>query len=121
MIQSGTKIYITDNTGIKIGKMIGKLGQNKRTATIGDVITFSVRQSLPGSNYKKGDIVKGVLVRTKYPIKNFDNSYLKFDDNSVVVVDDKRNPVGTRIIGPIAYKIKQKKFHKIISLAPELV
>ena len=122
MIQMGTILDIADNTGAKKAGCIGVLGRaGKRTAIIGDIITCSIKESIPEAQIKKGEVVKAVVVRTAFPIKRKDGSYLKFNSNAVVIIDPDGNPRGTRIFGPIARELRDKKFMKIISLAPEVV
>ncbi|MDR1401369.1 MAG: 50S ribosomal protein L14 [Puniceicoccales bacterium] len=121
MLQQESILEVADNTGAKLVKMIRRLGQNKRTAAVGDVIVCSVQSSLPESPIKKGTVVLAVMVRTAYPIRREDGSYLRFDSNACVIVDDKKNPRGTRIFGSVARELRQKNFMKIISLAPEVI
>ncbi|MDR1413923.1 MAG: 50S ribosomal protein L14 [Puniceicoccales bacterium] len=121
MLQQESILEVADNTGAKLVKMIRRLGQNKRTAGVGDIIICSVQSSLPDSPIKKGSVVSAVMVRTNYPIRREDGSYLRFDDNACVIIDDKKNPRGTRIFGPVARELRQKNFMKIISLAPEVI
>lgn len=122
MLQKESILEIADNTGAKKALMIGKLGDRKRTASIGDIIVVSIQESSPTSNIKKGEVVKAVIVRTKYPIKRADGSYIRFDKNSCVIIDpETKNPKGSRIFGPVARELRQKKFIKIISLASEVL
>jgi large subunit ribosomal protein L14 len=121
MLQQESILDVADNVGPKQVKMIRRLGQNKRTATVGDIIVCSVQSSIPESSVKKGAVVSAVVVRTKYPIRREDGSYLRFDSNACVLIDDKKNPRGTRIFGPVARELRQKNFMKIISLAPEVL
>ncbi|MDR2779067.1 MAG: 50S ribosomal protein L14 [Puniceicoccales bacterium] len=121
MLQQESILEVADNVGAKQVKMIRRLGQNKRTATIGDIIICSVQSSIPESTIKKGAVVSAVIVRTKYPIRRDDGSYLRFDSNACVIIDDKKNPKGTRIFGPVARELRQKNFAKIISLALEVI
>lgn len=121
MLQQESILDVADNTGAKKVKMIRRLGQVKRTAGIGDIIVCSVRESIPEASAKKGTVVRAVIVRTKYAIRRSDGSYLRFDSNACVIIDDKRNPKGTRIFGPVARELRAKKFSKIISLAPEVL
>ena len=101
--------------------MITVLGQRKTIAHVGDIVTAAVKEALPGGNVKKGDVVKAVIVRTAAPIRREDGSYLKFDSNAAVIIDDQKNPKGTRIFGPVARELREKDFMKIISLAPEVL
>ena len=122
MIIMRTILDVADNTGAKKASMIGVIGRSgKRTATIGDIITCNIKESVPDAAVKKGEVVKGVIVRTASPIRRPDGSYLKFDRNAVVIIDDQRNPKGTRIFGPVARELREKKFLKIVSLAPEVI
>ncbi|WP_213318752.1 50S ribosomal protein L14 [Chlamydiifrater volucris] len=122
MIQQETQLKVADNTGakrVKCFKVLG--GSKKRYATVGDVIVCSVRDTEPDSSVKKGDVVKAVIVRTRCDISRKDGSKLRFDSNSCVIIDDKGNPKGTRIFGPVAREIRDKGFIKISSLAPEVI
>jgi large subunit ribosomal protein L14 len=121
VLQQESILDVADNVGAKRVKMIRRLGQNKRTASVGDVIVCSVQSSIPESPVKKGSVVSAVIVRTKYPIRREDGSYLRFDSNACVLIDDKKNPRGTRIFGPVARELRQKNFMKIVSLAPEVI
>ena len=127
MIQQETVLEVADNSGAKKLLCIKVLGgSRKRYASVGDVIVASVREALHGASVKKKDVVKAVIVRTKYAIRRRDGSYLRFDNNSAVIIDDAGNPKGTRIFGPIARELREKSvgdrnFMKIISLSPEVV
>jgi len=121
MLQMLSKLEVADNTGAKLVKMIRKLGQNTRVAGVGDIIVCAVKDSTPESAVKKGTVVKGVIVRTKTPIRRSDGSYLRFDSNAIVLLDANGNPRGTRIFGPVARELRGKNFMKIISLAPEVL
>lgn len=121
MLQQESILQVADNTGAKQVKMIRRLGQIKKTAIIGDIIVCSVRKSTPDAEIKKGSVVRAVIVRSKYPVRRSDGSYLRFDSNACVIIDDKKNPKGTRIFGPVARELKQKNFMKILSLAPEVI
>jgi len=121
MVQLQSRLSVADNTGAKQAMMIRRLGQNKDTASVGDIIVVSIKDSTPDASIKKGTVQKAVLVRTKAPIRRADGSYLRFDTNAVVIIDDKNNPRGTRIFGPVARELRAKKFMKIISLAPEVL
>jgi large subunit ribosomal protein L14 len=101
--------------------VITVLGQRKSIARVGDIVTAAVNEALPGGNVKKGDVVKAVIVRTAAKIRRPDGSYLKFDSNAAVIIDDQKNPKGTRIFGPVARELRDKNFNKIISLAPEVL
>ncbi len=121
MIQMETKLTVADNTGARSAKMIGVIGKRTRTAHIGDVITAHVRDSIPTASVKKGSVVQAVIVRTAAPIRRPDGSVLRFDNNACVLIDKDGNPRGTRIFGPVARELREKKFMKIISLAPEVL
>ncbi|HDY67746.1 hypothetical protein LCGC14_0993580 [marine sediment metagenome] len=122
MIMEQTMLDVADNSGAKKAKCIKVLGGSRRTyASIGDIIVVAVKKAIPGGVVKKGEVVKGVIVRVKKNIRREDGSYLKFDTNAIVIVDDEGNPRGTRIFGAVAKELRQKKFMRIISLAPEVV
>jgi large subunit ribosomal protein L14 len=122
MIIMRTILAVADNTGARRASCIGVIGRSgKRSADVGDIITCNVKESTPDAIVKKGEVVKGVVVRTKAAIKRPDGSYLRFDSNAVVIIDNQLNPRGTRIFGPVARELRDKKFMKIISLAPEVV
>jgi large subunit ribosomal protein L14 len=121
MIQMESKIAVADNTGARTAKMIGVLGKRSRSAGIGDVITCHVRESIPTAAIKKGSVVQAVIVRTASPIRRRDGSVLRFDGNACVIIDKDGNPRGTRIFGPVARELREKKFMKIVSLAPEVL
>ncbi len=121
MIQMLSSVDIADNTGAKKGKMIRRLGQLKNTASVGDEIIIHIRDATPDASVKKGSVVRAVVVRTKAPIRRADGSYLRFDHNAVVLISPEGQPRGTRIYGPIARELRQKKFMKIVSLAPEVL
>ena len=121
MIQMQTGLEVADNSGAKRIVAITVLGQRKRYAHVGDVITATVKEAIPGGNVKKGEVVKAVVVRTAAPIRRPDGSILRFDKNSAVIIDASKNPVGTRIFGPVARELREKDFMKIISLAPEVL
>ena len=122
MIQMQTYLDVADNTGAKRVQCIKVLGGTKRAyAHIGDIIVCAVKKALPTSDIKSGDVVKGVIVRTKKTLRREDGSYVRFDRNAIVVLDADNNPRGTRIFGAVARELRQKKFMKIISLAPEVV
>lgn len=122
MIQMTTRLDVADNSGAKTVYCIKVLGGSRRKyATIGDVIVVSVKDAIPNSKVKKGDIVKAVIVRTKKAIARHDGSYIRFDTNSAVLINAQLEPIGTRIFGPVARELRAKKFTKIISLAPEVL
>ena len=122
MIQAQTRLEVADNTGAKSVQCIKVLGGTRRRyAQIGDVIVVSVKKSLPGSEVKPGSVVRGVIVRQKHNLRRDDGSYVRFDSNALVIVDADGNPKGTRIFGAVARELRQKKYMKIVSLAPEVV
>ena len=122
MIQMRAWVDVADNTGAKVVMCIHVIGVgNRRTANVGDVIVGSVKKALPGGEIKPGDVVKGVVVRTKQPLRREDGSYVRFDRNAIVLVDADRNPKGTRVFGAVARELREKNFMKIISLAAEVV
>ncbi len=122
MIQAQTRLKIADNSGAKVIQCIKVLGGSKRkTANIGDVIVASVKTAAPGGVTKKKDVVKAVIVRSVYGIKRSDGSYIRFDDNAAVIIDDNKQPKGTRIFGPVARELREKDYMKIVSLAPEVL
>ena len=121
MIQMQTSMEVADNSGAKRIRVITVLGQRKTVAYIGDIVTAAVIEALPAGNVKKGTVVKAVIVRTAIKIRRNDGSYLKFDENAADIIDDDKNPKGTRIFGPVARELREKNFMKIISLAPEVL
>ncbi|MCS1408220.1 MAG: 50S ribosomal protein L14 [Verrucomicrobia subdivision 3 bacterium] len=121
MLQLRSLLNVADNTGAKKAAMIGVLGQGQRVARIGDIIKAHVKEATPGETVKKGDVVNAVVVRTKRSIRRNDGSYLHFDSNAIVIIDKDKNPRGTRVFGPVARELREKKFTKIISLAPEVI
>lgn len=122
MIQLTTVLNVADNSGAKKLFCIQVLGGSKRRfGTIGDVIVASVREAIPNSNIAKGSVVKAVIVRTKKEIRRADGSYVRFDDNAAVIIDNNGDPKGTRIFGPVARELREKKYMRIVSLAPEVV
>lgn len=122
MIQMRTMLDVADNSGAKKVGCIKVLGSSKRKyASLGDVIVVSVKDAIPNSKIKKGDVVKAVVVRTKKGVRRSDGSYIKFDDNSAVLINQQNEPIGTRIFGPVARELRAKNFMKIISLAPEVL
>ena len=121
MIQEETNLEVADNTGARRVKCFRMLGQRKRYAHIGDVIRVSVKEAQPTGMVKKGQVCRGIIVRTCEPIRRPDGSAVRFDTNAVVLVDDKLNPLGTRIFGPVARELREKNYMKIVSLAPEVL
>ncbi|QDV21181.1 50S ribosomal protein L14 [Gimesia panareensis] len=122
MIQMQTDLDVCDNSGAKVARCIKVLGgTGRRTADVGDVIVVSIQKTLAGSNIKKGQVLRGVIVRTKYPCRRDDGSYVKFDRNALVLIDADGNPRGTRIFGAVARELRERRYLKIISLANEVV
>ena len=122
MITMQTILDVADNTGAKKASCIGVIGRRGRSiAEIGDIITANIKEANPDGAVKEGEVVKAVIVRTVYPIRRPDGSYLRFDRNAIVVIDQQMNPRGTRIFGPVARELRDKNFMKIISLAPEVI
>lgn len=122
MVQVSTVLTVADNSGARKVRCIKVLGGSKRRyASIGDIIVVSVKEAIPNSKVKKGSVVKAVVVRTAKEVGRPDGTYIRFDHNSAVLIDDHREPVGTRIFGPVARELRAKKFMKIISLAPEVI
>ena len=121
MLQVRSSLDVADNTGAKIAWNIGVLGRNQRYARVGDVIKVHIKEAAPDGSVKKGEVQNAVVVRTKETIRRADGSCLRFDRNAVVIIDKDNNPKGTRIFGPVARELREKKFMKIISLAPEVI
>ncbi|HEX9842670.1 MAG TPA: 50S ribosomal protein L14 [bacterium] len=122
MIQMQTSLRVADNTGARRLMCIKVLGGSKRRyATIGDVIVCSVKEAAPNSRIKAGDVVRAVVVRTAKEVGRADGSYIKFDENAAVLIDSKKEPIGTRIFGPVGRELRGRQFIKIISLAPEVL
>ena len=122
MIQQESRLKVADNTGAKELLCIRVLGgSGRRYANIGDVIVCAVKSAAPGGDVKKGNVVKAVVVRSKRGVRRDDGSYIKFDQNAAVLIKDDKNPRGTRIFGPVARELRDKKYMKIVSLAPEVL
>ena len=122
MIQQETRLKVADNTGAKEVLCIKVLGgTRKKYASTGDLIVISVKKAIPGSEVKKGTVHKAVIVRTKKEKRRHDGSYIRFDDNAVVLINDNQEPKGTRVIGRVARELREKRFMKILSLAPEVI
>lgn len=128
MLQQESRVDVADNTGAKVAQVIRVLRgstargrHTRRTASIGDRVVCSIKKALPGNELKAGTIVKAVVVRTNYPIRRSDGSYVRFDRNAVVIIDDEGNPSGTRIFGAVARELREKNYMKIVSLATEVV
>ncbi len=122
MIQPQTRLKVADNTGAKVIMCIRVLGGSfRRSGNIGDVIIASVKKATPGGVVKKGDVVKAVIVRTNKGVQRVDGSSIKFDDNAAVIIDNQKQPRGTRIFGPVARELRENGYMKIVSLAPEVL
>lgn len=122
MIQMQTMLDVADNTGAKTARCIKVLGSSRRRyAGVGDVVVVAVQKSLPNGTIKHGQVVKGVIVRCKQPTRRVDGSYVRFDSNAIVIVDNDNNPKGTRIFGAVARELRDRRFMKIVSLATEVV
>ncbi|PWN05049.1 50S ribosomal protein L14 [Rhodohalobacter mucosus] len=122
MIQTQSILNVADNSGAKKVMCIKVLGDSKRRyARIGDLISCSVKTAIPGGNVKKGEVVTAVVVRTKKEIRRRDGSYIRFDENAAVIINKEKEPVGTRIFGPVARELREKSFMRIVSLAPEVL
>ena len=122
MIQMRTKIVVADNSGVKFGRCVKVLGgSDHMIAKVGDIIVLSAIDVIPGSKVKKGQVAKGVVVRTKSKIVRPDGSFVKFDDNAIVLVDKDGEPIATRVFGPVAREVRQNNFLKIASLASEVL
>jgi large subunit ribosomal protein L14 len=122
MIQTESKLHVADNSGARSVLCIKVLGSSKRRyASVGDIIVVSVKDAMPGSNLKKGEIAKAVIVRTAKEVARKDGSYIRFSDNAAVIINNQKEPVGTRIFGPVARELRDNNFMKIVSLAPEVL
>ena len=122
MIQQETRLRVADNSGAREVLCIRVLGgSGRRYASVGDVIVGTVKQAIPQANVKKGDVVKAVVVRTRKERRRRDGTYIRFDDNACVIIDNNNNPRGTRIFGPVARELREKRFMRIVSLAPEVL
>ncbi len=122
MIKMQTNLVVADNSGAKSIRCIKVLGGSRRRyASVGDIISASVRVAMPGGTVKKGQVVKCVIVRTAKEIRRKDGSYIRFDQNAAVIINEQKEPVGTRIFGPVARELREKRFMKIVSLAPEVI
>ena len=122
MVQNESRLKVADNTGAKEVLVIRNMGgSNKKVSRIGDIVVCAVKSATPGGAVKKGDVVKAVVVRTKYGVTRSNGSYIKFDDNAVVLIKDDKSPRGTRIFGPVARELRDADFMKIVSLAPEVL
>ncbi|RYX78279.1 50S ribosomal protein L14 [bacterium] len=122
MIQQQTRLRVADNSGAKEVMCVKVLGGSRRRyASVGDIIVVSIKEAMPTAKVKKGDVAKAVVVRTIHKIRRPDGSYIRFDDNSAVLINNNKEPIGTRIFGPVARELRAKAFAKIVSLAPEVL
>lgn len=122
MIQMRTILNVADNSGARRLRCIAPLGGGAgRQAGLGDIVTASVQEATPEGAVKKGDVVKAVIVRMKHPTRRPDGSYIRFDENAAVVINNQREPIGTRVFGPVAKELREKQFMRIVSLAPEVL
>ncbi len=122
MIQQESKLKVADNTGAKLIQCIRVVGgTGRRYARLGDTIIVTVKKAMPGGVVKKGEISKAVIVRAKKEVRRMDGSYIRFDENAAVLIDNQQEPKGTRVFGPVARELREKKFMKILSLAPEVL
>ncbi|MFC1595570.1 50S ribosomal protein L14 [Gemmatimonadota bacterium] len=122
MVQVESKLRVADNTGAKVVQCIKVLGGTRRRyARVGDIIVITVKDAIPGGTVKKGEVHKAVVVRTRKETRRKDGSYIRFDENAGVLISDNGEPIGTRIFGPVARELREKRFMKIISLAPEVL
>ncbi|MCH9023901.1 MAG: 50S ribosomal protein L14 [candidate division Zixibacteria bacterium] len=121
MIQEFTMLLVADNSGARKAMCFRILGGRKKTARIGDIVVVAIKEAIPGGTVKKSEVCKAVIVRTKAPVRRKDGSLIRFSDNSAVIINDQREPLGTRSFGPVARELREKQFMKIISLAPEVI
>lgn len=122
MIYMKTVMDVADNTGARKASMIGVLfNKGKRVAHVGDMVKVNIKESAPDAAVKKGEKARGIVIRTKFPIRRPDGTYVKFDTNAIVIVDDAGNPKGTRVFGPVARELRNLEYMKIVSLAPEVI
>ena len=121
MIQEETNLVVADNTGARSARCFRIIGQRKRYAYVGDIIKVAVQEAQPNGTVKKGQVCTALVVRTKHPIKRRDGSVMRFDNNAVVLIDANKNPIGSRIFGPVARELREKNYMKVVSLAPEVL
>lgn len=123
MIQMQSRLKVADNSGAKRIMAITKMGGSAagKYARIGDIITATVKEAIPNSSIKKGQVVKAVIVRTRKELRRKDGTYIRFDDNAAVLINNEKEPIGTRVFGPVARELREKRFMKIVSLAPEVL
>ena len=116
-----TNLVVADNTGARSAMCFRVLGQRKRYAHVGDIIKVAIKEAQPNGTIKKGQVCTALIVRTKHPVRRTDGSVLRFDNNAVVLIDANKNPIGSRIFGPVARELREKNFMKVVSLAPEVL
>lgn len=122
MVQNETNLVVADNSGARSVRVFRQYGgSHRKVSSLGDIVLCAVKEATPNGKVKKSDVVKGVIVRVKYPVQRKDGSTIRFDDNAVVIVDNDGNPVGTRVFGPVARELREKVYMKIISLAIEVL
>lgn len=122
MVQNETNLVVADNSGARSVRVFRQYGgSHRKVSSLGDIVLCAVKEATPNGKVKKSDVVKGVIVRVKYPVQRKDGSTIRFDDNAVVIVDNDGNPVGTRVFGPVARELREKGYMKIISLAVEVL
>ncbi|MBO6244467.1 MAG: 50S ribosomal protein L14 [Bacilli bacterium] len=121
MIQQESRLKVADNSGAKEVLVIRVLGGNKTFGTVGDVVVATVKKATPNGTIKAGKVVKAVVVRTRKPVRRSDGSYIRFDDNACVIINDDKSPVGTRVLGPVARELRDNDYMKIVSLAKEVL
>ena len=121
MIQEESNLMVADNTGARSVRCFRVIGQRKRYAFVGDIIKVAVKEAQPNGTVKKGQVCDALIVRTKHPVKRRDGSVLRFDNNAVVLIDGNKNPIGSRIFGPVARELREKNYMKVVSLAPEVI
>ena len=121
MIQQESRLKVADNSGAKEVLVIRVLGRNKTFGSVGDVVVATVKKATPNGTIKAGKVVKAVVVRTKKPVRRNDGSYIRFDDNACVIINDDKTPVGTRVLGPVARELRDNDYMKIVSLAKEVL
>jgi len=121
MIREGTNLVVADNTGARVARCFRIIGQRKQCAYVGDVIKVSIREAQPGGMVKKGQVCNALVVRTHHPVRRPDGTYLRFDNNAVVILDDSKNPIASRVLGPVARELREKNYMKVVSLAPEVL
>jgi len=121
MIMEQTNLVVADNTGARRAMCFRVLGQRKRYAHVGDVIKVAIKEAQPNGAVKKGQVCTALIVRTKHPVRRADGSVLRFDNNAVVLIDANKNPIGSRIFGPVARELREKNYMKVVSLAPEVL